>query len=145
MLNSFFSVLVLLSVTLTFVRACYLLATKRPSAALAAYLVVLPVPVFLSLCGLMRGVIASLSVIATTPTSDISNADISAACAVSLSSVFMAVMVSVPTYVVLAIGLLVRTSQDSAAKGAMVEDHVQNRSALLQPAENMTAPIPTIS
>ena len=70
------SVLVLLSAASIFAGACYLVATRRRPAVLAAYLVLLPLPVIISLCGLMKGMIASLTVIAATPTLDISNADI---------------------------------------------------------------------
>ena len=70
-LASVSSILMLLSALLIFVGACYLVATKRRPAVLGAYLVLLPLPVIISLCGWIKGSINSLIVIASTPESGI--------------------------------------------------------------------------
>jgi hypothetical protein len=48
-----------------FVGACYLIATKKKPSVIAAYLILLPLPVIISICGTIKGMISSLAVIAS--------------------------------------------------------------------------------
>ena len=97
-----------------FVGACYLLATRRRPPVLAAYLMLLPLPVLISLCGFLNGLASSLTVIATSPNVSVTSADIAAATVDSLLSLFVALVVSAPTYFVLTVGLLLRTLRSPA-------------------------------
>ncbi len=108
-LSSFSAALALLSATIIFFGACYLFATKRCPAVLAAYLVLLPLPVIISISGWISGTIASLSVIAASPDLHVTNQDIAGGFAGSLISLFAAILASAPSYFVLAYGLLTRT------------------------------------
>lgn len=109
MLNSFSSLLTLLLGLMIFIGACYLMATKRRPAVLAAYLVLLPLPLLINLCGWLKGLISSLEAIATLPNVAVTTADLAAATADSLLGLLVALLVSAPSYFVLAVGLLLRT------------------------------------
>lgn len=108
-LNSVSGMLVFLTGVLLFAGACYLIATKQRPAVIASYLVLLPLPILISLCGFLKGIIASLSVVATSANVTLTTADIAAGVGVSLFSIFVAVIISIPTYFVVAWGLLRRT------------------------------------
>ncbi len=108
-MNSFSSPLSFLAGVLIFCGACYLLKTKRRPAVLAAYLVLLPLPVLISFCGSLSGQVSSLSVIATTPNLNLTTADVAAAMADMLQGLLVSLLISAPTYFLLAFGLLART------------------------------------
>ena len=112
--NSF---IVLVSGLLIFGGAWYLLATRRRPAVLAAYLVLLPLPVLIAVYGVMSGMVSSLTVIASTPGLSVTTEDYAAGTAGSLVEVLFAMLVSAPTYFLLAFGLLARTLR-SGADGA---------------------------
>ena len=107
-MNSLSSLLSLLAGVLIFCGACYLVKTKRRPAVLAAYLVLLPLPVLISLCGSLSGQVSSLSVIAATPNLNVTTADVAAAVADTLLGLLVALLISAPTYFLLAFGLLIR-------------------------------------
>ena len=104
------SLLAVVSGVLILVGACYLLATKQRPAVLGAYLVLVPLPVLISLCGLLNGIIASLTVIGSSD-AVVSTADVATATAASLLELLVTLVVSAPTYFVLVVGLLLRTLQ----------------------------------
>lgn len=108
-LSSLTSLMVLVSSLLIFCGACYLVATRRRPTVLAAYLVLLPLPAFIAVCGVMNGMISSLMVISLSPNLTVTTADYAGGTASSLLGILFALLVSAPTYFVLAIGLLVRT------------------------------------
>ena len=66
-MNSLAMLMALVSGLAIFGGACYLVATRRPLAALAAYLVLLPLPILIVVCGFLKGMWASLSVISASP------------------------------------------------------------------------------
>ena len=137
----FSSLLVFVSALLIFGGACYLIATRRRPSVLAAYLVLLPLPVLISLCGVLKGNISSLMVIAASPDLTLTTADIAGGLADSLFGLFVALLISAPTYFVLAYGLLagtLRPPTDSAAPAAIPSDR---RAPLLNPA----GPLPAVS
>jgi hypothetical protein len=126
-LTTFSSLFILVTAALIFFGACYLVAKKRPVASLAAYLLLLPAPLLAAVCGWIYSSIGSLLAIATTPDLAITNQDIARGLATSLLSVLFAILVSMPTYLVLAYGLIARDfrapsqgaeSANSAAKSA---------------------------
>ena len=137
-LNSLSSLMVLVSGLLMFGGACYLVATRRRPSVLAAYLVLLPLPVLIALCGWMNAMIASLTVIASSPNLIVTTADIAEGTAISLLGVLVALLVSAPTYFVLAIGLLVRTLRPPTDSAAPTPMHSEHREPLLSSA----GPIP---
>ncbi len=102
------SLLIVVTAALLFFGAYYLVSNKRPAASLASYLVLLPLPLLISICGWIYGSIASLVTIAATPDLAITNQGIAGGLAASLLSVLFAILVSSPTYVLLAYGLIAR-------------------------------------
>jgi hypothetical protein len=108
-MGTFFSLMVLASGLLIFAGSWYLVSTGKRPAAFAAYLVLLPLPVLIAICSCMSGMVSSLTVIASTPGISLSTEDVAAGVASSLAMVLYAILVSAPTYFVLAFGLLTRT------------------------------------
>ena len=140
-MNSLSSLLVLVSGLLIFGGACYLVGTKRRPSVLAAYLVLLPLPVLISVGAWTKGLISSLTVIAASPNVTVTTADVAAATAESLLSLFVALLVSAPTYFVLAFGLLLRTllsPTDSAAPTPTRSEHAA-------PLLSSVGPVPATS
>ncbi len=107
--SSMAALLVLLSAAAIFAGACYLVTSQRPASVLAAYLILLPLPCLISICGWIKGSVASLVVIAATPDIKLTTADIAGGFAASLAGLLIAFLVSAPTYFLLAYGLLTRT------------------------------------
>ena len=112
-LSSFSGLLVFVSGLLIFGGACYLVATRQRTAALAAYLVLLPLPLVITCCGQIFGAMRSMQAIASVPGLSVPTEDLAAATAVSLASVLFAMLISAPTYFVIAYGLLTRTLSSS--------------------------------
>ncbi len=109
--GSMAAMLVLVSAAAIFGGACYLVATRRPVTVLAVYLILLPLPCIISLCGWLGGSATSLSVIAASPEISLTTADIADGLATSLMSLLIAFIASAPAYAVLAYGLLSQTLQ----------------------------------
>jgi hypothetical protein len=109
--NSLSALLVLLSAAAIFGGACYLVRSQRPASVLAAYLVLLPLPCMISLYGWIDGSVRSFSVLAQSPNITPTSTDIFASLAASLVGLEIAVLVSAPSYFLLAYGLLIRTMQ----------------------------------
>jgi hypothetical protein len=103
---------------LIFAGACRLVMRKSQPAALAAYLVLLPLPVLISISGTLKGMISSFTVIAATPDLHVTTADFAGGIAVSLLSLFVAMMISAPSYLLLATGLLFRAERETVAPAA---------------------------
>lgn len=101
----------MISAVAIFVGACRLVATRRSAAVLAAYLVLLPLPCIISLYDWIRGTAASLMVIAATPDIALTTSDVAGGFAEAFTSLQIALLLSAPTYAVLAYGLLARTMQ----------------------------------
>ena len=106
---SFSSLFVILSGLALFAGACYLIATRQRPVVIASYLVLLPLPVLISICGWIKGSISSLMVIAASPDLQLTTPDIAGGLAAGLLEVFIALLISAPTYFVLAYGLLSST------------------------------------
>ena len=141
-LSSFSAVLALVTAALIFFGACYLLATKRRPAVLAAYLVLLPLPVIISISGWISGTIASLSVIAASPDLPITNQDIAGGFATSLISLYAAMLASAPSYFVLAYGLLMRTLNPPSDFGTNATNPVRSPVAPRQSATVTSGTLP---
>jgi hypothetical protein len=107
--GSMSSLLVLLSAAAIFAGACYLIASQRSASVLAAYLILLPLPCLISICGWISGSAKSLSVISMYADIKLTTADIAGGLAASLMGLLIAFLVSAPTYFLLAYGLLTRT------------------------------------
>lgn len=93
--------------------ACYLIVAKHRPAVIAAYMVLLPLPLLVSICGELKGMVASLTVMAASPEMQVTSADLAGAMAASLFSVFATLIALTPSYLVLATGLLFRTARSS--------------------------------
>jgi hypothetical protein len=108
-LGTFSSLMILVSGLLIFGGAAYLVATKRRPSVLAAYLLLLPVPVLIAIFCEMSGMVSALTAIASLPGISVPPDHVAANTAASLATVLFAMLVSAPTYFVLAFGLLART------------------------------------
>lgn len=122
--NSVGSLLVLLSAALLFSGTLYLLKTRRPASVLAAYLVLLPLPCLLSICGAIKGTAASLQVIAVSPDLAVTRADWAGGVATWLTGLLIAMLVSAPSYALIAYGLLSRTIRPLSAAPQSISSRV---------------------
>jgi hypothetical protein len=120
MLNSlgWADLLALTAGLLIFAGACRLVMRQSKPAVLAAYLVLLPLPVLISISGTLKGMISSFTVIAATPDLRMTTADFAGGIAVCLMSLFVAMMISAPSYLLLATGLLFRAEREAVAPAA---------------------------
>lgn len=128
-LTNLTSLVTVLTAALIFYGAYYLVANKRPRALLAAYLVLLPVPLGVAMYATIYGSIRSLLAIAATPDLVVTNQDIASGLAASLMSILFAIIVSMPTYVVLAYGLIARDLR-TPGQGAQAYSSVTNAPTL---------------
>lgn len=127
-LKSLSSLMVLVAGLMILGGACILVITKRRPAVLAAYLVLLPLPVLFAIFGQLWGMFNSFSVIAASPGISLPTEDIAGGIAGSLVEMLFAMLISAPTYFVLAYGLLIRTlnlptdpTQPTSARSALRE------------------------
>ena len=95
-----------------FIAACLVVAKSRQTSTLAAYLVLLPLPMFIEVLDQLRGIVASLSVLSQSET-HLSNQEWAGGFAESAVSMFLALLVTLPSYLVLAYGLLASTRKPS--------------------------------
>ena len=142
-LNSVSSLMALVSGLLIFAGACYLIATRRRPAVLAACLVFLPLPSLIALCGCIDGNIRSLNVMASSPDLTVTSADIAGGVANMLVNLLAALLISAPSYFVLAFGLLFRSMNSSSGPTAAVPVRTERPAPFLNLAG--TAPIATLS
>ena len=108
-MHSISSLLALAVGVLIFGGACYLVATKRAASVLAAYLVLLPLPVLINVCDWFYGMMLSFNAIASAPGVVVKTDAFAAAMADTLLNLLLALLISAPTYLLLAISLLLRT------------------------------------
>lgn len=130
-LTSLSSLLVLVSSLLIFCGACYLVASRRQSSVLAAYLVFLPLPIVISMYFATSGVVTSLNAIASTPGVSLTTDAVAAATAQLLGEVLFAVLINAPSYFVLAIGLFLRTFNSAGNSTSPARSHSERHSPLL--------------
>ena len=98
-----------------FIGACLVVAKSCRTSSVAAYLVLLPLPTFIGVLGQLKGIYASLSVISVSgmqPTGQ----EWAGGFAESALIMFVCLLVTLPSYLVLAVGLLVREFQSSTSK-----------------------------
>ena len=95
-----------------FVATCLAVAKSRKTSTPAAYLVLLPLPTFIEVLGQLKGIIASLSVLSQLET-HLTNQEWAGGFAESAVSIFLALLVTLPSYLVLAYGLLASTREPS--------------------------------
>lgn len=107
-LGLFYALVLPLAGFALFVGACLVVALSRRPAVVAAYLVFLPLPLLIGVCGSLEGFIRSLSIIAMaggTPRA----ADVAEGISTGLFTSWVGLLVVFPTYFVLALGLFLRT------------------------------------
>jgi len=104
----FYTALLALSGLGVFVGACLVVALSRRPAVIAAYLVLLPLPVLVGVIGYFDGKITAYRVIAMSEVTPRPSA-LAQAESTALSTVIVGVIVSIPAYFVVAFGLLART------------------------------------
>ena len=97
-----------------FIAVCRVVAKSRQTSTLAAYLVLLPLPMFIEVLDQLRGIVASLSVLSQSET-HLSNQEWAGGFAGSAVSMLLALLVTLPSYLVLAYGLLASTREPSAS------------------------------
>jgi len=91
-----------------FIGACFVVAKCR-RAVIASYLVLLPLPLIVSVFGLLGGLVQSLIVLSASPESQPTASQFAAAAAASLAPLFLWLAVTIPSYLVLGTGLVFRT------------------------------------
>ena len=103
-----YGVLALLAGAVVFLGACFVVSFARRPAVIAAYLVFLLLPPLLGILGALAGIVSAFSVLARTA-GEIKQSAICGALAEALVTPLTALMITLPSYGVIAIGLFVRT------------------------------------
>lgn len=103
-----FGFLALLIGVVIFVGACFVVARARRPAVIASYLVFLVLPLLLATLQVLKGNVASFSVLARTG-AELTQSQINSGVAQSLLLPFVALTVTLPSYLVIAVGLFIRT------------------------------------
>jgi hypothetical protein len=98
----------LFSAGIVFLGALYFVATNRPLSVLASYLILLPLPLSISICGILNGMIRSYAAISFSDT-HVSEAEYAGGYAACLTELLMVLLATAPTYFVLAYGLIMTT------------------------------------
>ena len=98
-----------------FIGACLVVAKYRRTSTIAAYLVLLPLPTYIGILGQLNGIYASLSVISVSGAQP-SRQEWAGGFAESALIMFLCLLVTLPSYLVLAYGLLASTCNSSATE-----------------------------
>jgi len=91
-----------------FAAACLVVASNRRPAVIAAFLVFLPLPLMIGLFGTLHGFISSFTVMATAGSTP-KPSELAEGIAMGLFTAFVGLLVTFPSYFVLAFGLFLRT------------------------------------
>ena len=92
-----------------FIGACLVVTKCRQPSTIASWLVLLPLPLIVSIYGLLASQIQSLIALSLSPAVQPSASQIAAGVAAALSPLFLGITVTFPSYLILAIGLVFRT------------------------------------
>lgn len=111
------SLVILLAGLVVFLAACVAVTKSRRPSVIAAYLTLLPLPVLLGIFLALGPQISSLAVFSLPAQPAPSSSQTAAGVAGALLPIYLALMVSWPSYLVLAIGLIVRTVQSGKLHG----------------------------
>ena len=103
-----FGLLTLLSALALFLGACLVVVLARRPAVIAAYLVFLPLPLWFAVIAMLKSYVSAFSVLAVTG-AQLKNSQICAGLAESIIPVLAALMATLPSYLVIAFGLFIRT------------------------------------
>lgn len=111
-LGTFHGLTVVLAGVAVFAGACFAVAASRRPAVIASCLILLPLPLMVGVCGALKGQIASLAVLSmsSAAAAKLSGPDIAGGVAAGLLPLFVALLVTWPSYLVLAAGLIARTA-----------------------------------
>ena len=107
-LGPFYSLAIPGSAIAVFVGACLVVGISRRPSVIASYLLFLPLPLLIGMIASVHGMIMSLQVIATAGTSP-KPSDIAAGIGMSLFASLLSLLLTFPSYLVLAFGLFLRT------------------------------------
>ncbi|MEK6256988.1 MAG: hypothetical protein AABP62_00085 [Planctomycetota bacterium] len=97
-----------------FIGACLVVAKSRRTSTIAACLVLLPLPTYIGILSQLKGIYASLSVIAVSGVQPSGQEWIGGFANTALT-MFVCLLVTLPSYLVLAYGLLASTRNSSAS------------------------------
>ena len=97
-----------------FIGACWVVAKSQRTSTIASYLVLLPLPTFIGILGFLKGCTAALMVISESGVLP-SGLEWAAGFAGSAFLMFLCLLVTLPSYLVLAYGLLASTCNSSAS------------------------------
>ena len=98
-----------------FIGACWVVTKSRRTSTIASYLVLLPLPTFIGILGFLKGCAASLMVISESGVLP-SGLEWAGGFAGSAFLMFLCLLVTLPSYLVLAYGLLASTRSSSATQ-----------------------------
>lgn len=113
-LGPFYALVIPFAGLAVFVGACVVVSFNRRPAVIAAFLVFLPFPLLIGLFGSLQGLISSLSSIAMSGTSPMPS-DVAEGISVGLFTTLVGLVVTFPSYFVLAFGLFFQTLFDKPA------------------------------
>jgi len=108
-------VVVLLAGLAVFAGACFLVAKCRQPSVIASCLIFLPLPLLIALFRALGKQVEGLLTLSASSVQP-STAQIAAAVASGLAPLFLALMVTWPSYLVFAVGLVVRTVNHSKGR-----------------------------
>jgi hypothetical protein len=94
-----------------FVGACIVAVKCRRPSVIASYLIVLPLPLIVGIWGAIEGPMHSLIIMSLCPTVQPSTPEITAGVATTLSTLFISIAVTLPSYLLVATVLIVRTAK----------------------------------
>lgn len=107
-LGPFYGLVIPLAGLAVFIGACIVVASNRRPAVIAAFLVFLPLPLMIGMFGSVHGFISSFQIIATggaTP----KPSDVAMGISTGLFTTLVGLLVTFPSFFVLAFGLFFRT------------------------------------
>lgn len=108
-LGLFYAAVLPLTGLLVFVGACLVVALARRPAVVAAYLVLVPLPLLIGIYGSVQGMIASTMVIADS-LAEVRLSDLAEGISTALFTTQVGFWATFPAYLVTSIGLLVRAA-----------------------------------
>lgn len=114
-LGPFYGLLIPLTGFALFIGACCVVGLNRRPAVVAAFLVFLPLPLMIGLFGSVHGFISSLSIIATAGSTP-RPSEIAEGISMGLFTTLVGLLVTFPSFFVLAFGLFFRTLMDKSAE-----------------------------
>lgn len=108
-LGPFYALVIPLAGLAVFIGACCVVGLNRRPAVIAAFLVFLPLPLMIGMFGSVQGFISSLQIVAMAGATP-KPSEVSLGISTGLFTTLVGLLVTFPSYFVLAFGLFLRTA-----------------------------------